>query len=90
MNLKKYRKQKGLTQAQVAKMCGIGQVVYSNYEIGKRNPKPKMLMKLARALNCSVDELIADEGDEDEYNKNRGQVLLSKNDESADAPAAGG
>ncbi len=89
MNLKKYRKQKGLTQAQVAKMCGIGQVVYSNYEIGKRQPKPKMLMKLARALNCSVDELIADEGDEDGY-KNRGQVLLSKNDESTDTGAAGG
>jgi transcriptional regulator with XRE-family HTH domain len=60
MNLKEKRKEKKLTQKQVADLCGITQVSYSYYEVGKRNPKPAMLKKFASVLDCTVDELLKD------------------------------
>ena len=60
MNLKTKRQEKKMTQEQIAQRCGITQCAYSNYEIGKRSPKPDMLKKLAEILECSVDELLAD------------------------------
>ena len=56
MNLKEKRKIKKLTQKQVADLCGITQVSYSYYEVGKRNPKPAMLKKFASVLDCTADE----------------------------------
>ena len=58
LNLKTKRQEKKLTQEQVARMCGITQCSYSYYEIGKRQPKPLMLKKIANVLNCTVDELL--------------------------------
>ena len=60
MNLREKRIEKKLTQKQVADMCGITQVAYSYYEIGKRNPKPDMLKKFAVVLDCTVDEILKD------------------------------
>ena len=60
MNLKEKRKEKKLTQKQVADLCGITQVSYSYYEVGKRNPKPAMLKKFASVLDCTVDEILQD------------------------------
>lgn len=56
--LKSKRIEKGLTQAEVANLLGITQVAYGNYELGKRNPKPDMLRKLATIFECTIDELI--------------------------------
>ena len=58
INLKTKRLEKGMTQSEVADRCGITQCSYSYYEIGKRQPKPEMLKKLAAVLNCTVDDLL--------------------------------
>lgn len=63
MNLKSKRKEAGLTQAETARALGVTQVSYSNYEIGKRNPKPAMLRKMAEFFNCTIDELVGDADD---------------------------
>ena len=65
MKLKEKRNQKKLTQKQVADICGITQCSYSYYEIGKRQPKPDMLKKLASVYDCTVDELLEDSNDQD-------------------------
>ena len=57
LNLKKYRKQMKYTQSDVACLLGIHQVVYGNYELGKRQPKPAMLKQIADVFNCKVDDL---------------------------------
>lgn len=56
-NLKKARLKKGLTQVQVSKMVGITQSGYSYLECGNGKPTYDTLVKLAKVLEVSVDEL---------------------------------
>jgi transcriptional regulator with XRE-family HTH domain len=39
-------------------MVGAIQVVVSNYELGKLRPHPDMIVRLAKALRVSTDELL--------------------------------
>lgn len=56
--LKRYRKNAGLTQQQVADIIGIKRSAYAYYEVGKSLPKLATLTKLASMYNTSVDNLI--------------------------------
>lgn len=51
--IKRTREDRGLTQKQVASIMGISQQAYSQYESGKREPKPKTIIKIANALDVS-------------------------------------
>ncbi len=53
-----FRKQKGLTQGQLAEMIGVSQVTIAHYERGNRFPKGTKLALLASVLNVSVDSLM--------------------------------
>jgi len=64
MKLKEKRKDMKMSQTEVANAIGITQSAYSNYEIGKRSPKPMMLKNIAEVLNCTVDELLSEEPEE--------------------------
>lgn len=52
------RMARGLTQAQLAEAVGCLQKDISRYEHGTRNPKPQILAKLAKALDCKMEDLI--------------------------------
>lgn len=56
-NIRRIRKEKGLTQKQLGGLCQINEVQIRQYELGKANPKIETLEKIANALQCSVDEL---------------------------------
>lgn len=56
--LKDCREDKDLTQAQVGKILGIDQRVYSTYETGKRQIPVNHLMKLALFYGTSIDYLV--------------------------------
>lgn len=58
------RIEKGLTQAEVAKLVGINRASYTHIERGTRNPSMHVARAIARVLNRTVDELFADGGDE--------------------------
>ena len=58
MRLKEIRKERNLTQQEAAKLIGVAQSTYSQYENGKRQPDNAMLSKIADAFNVSVDYLI--------------------------------
>lgn len=45
------RERRGLTQARLAKLAGIGRSVINKIENGISEPQPKTLQKIARALN---------------------------------------
>lgn len=47
---------KGLTQSDLAEMTGIAQPALSKYITGKAMPSFHTVDKIAKALNCSVDE----------------------------------
>lgn len=47
-----------LNQKQLAALSGISEVTISYYRTEKLLPKTDNLVRLAHALNCSIDELI--------------------------------
>lgn len=57
--IKELRICKGYTQAELAKEVGIGQNSLSQYENGLRTPRPKIALRLATTLGCSVEELFS-------------------------------
>lgn len=50
---------KGLTQAQLAEKIGTHQQNIARWENGTRNPGSKSLLLLAKALECSLDDLVS-------------------------------
>ena len=62
--LKKLRKEKNLTQKQLASLIGVQNSVISFYEVGERIPSPEIIVKLATALHVSSDYLLGIEKNE--------------------------
>ena len=58
MRLKELRKARGLTQKKIADELSIYQQLYQRYEVGEREPRIDMLIKLADYFDVSVDYLI--------------------------------
>ena len=52
------RMERGLTQTQLAELIGCPQQTITRWETGQRNPGMKSLVKLARALECTLDDLV--------------------------------
>ena len=57
--LRACRKEKGLTQAQVAIYCDITEKAYQNYELMTREPKLEILIRIADLFDVSLDYLTA-------------------------------
>ncbi|MBQ1215216.1 MAG: helix-turn-helix transcriptional regulator [Firmicutes bacterium] len=63
--LHKMRKKRRLTQQQLATISGVSQQAISSIENGSRqSPSVETLYKLSRALKCTVDDLIEENGEE--------------------------
>ena len=56
-NIKKYRKQKGLTQLQLSVMAEISKDYVVAIECGKRIPSLKRLIQIADALKIDIKNL---------------------------------
>ena len=56
-NLKRYRKDAGLTQEQLAEKIGIHPTYVGKLEIGKSNPSTIMLFKITRALKIKLPDI---------------------------------
>ena len=66
--LKQCRKERGLTQQQMAIYSDITEKTYQNYELKTREPKLKILLKIADVFNVSLDYLVG-RTDKAEINK---------------------
>jgi transcriptional regulator with XRE-family HTH domain len=60
-NLKKYRKEKGLTQEKLAELCETDPAYIGQLETGRRSPSMVYLEKIARALEIAPYLLFYDE-----------------------------
>ncbi len=58
--LKYLRKQKGVTQTELAELTGIHQVSIAKYEKDKMVPQPEQLEKITQALNVSRNIFVDD------------------------------
>ena len=56
--LRQLRKEKNLTQKQLADLIGVKNSVISFYELSERIPSPDVVKKLAVALHVSADFLL--------------------------------
>jgi transcriptional regulator with XRE-family HTH domain len=56
--LARVRKQKGLTQVELAERTGLIQVIVSDYERGKLRLPAEMAVRFAEALGVTTDELL--------------------------------
>ena len=56
--LKQCRKEKRLTQREVAIYCDITEKTYQNYELMTREPKLEVLLKIADVFQVSLDYLV--------------------------------
>ena len=56
-NLKKFRKQQGLSQKELAQVVGVNQTMIAHIENGVKIPSLAVSLELAAALNTTDDEL---------------------------------
>ena len=56
--LRKCREDAGLTQIKVAIYCDITERAYQNYELGNREPKLGIIMRIAQFYEVSIDYLV--------------------------------
>jgi XRE family transcriptional regulator, aerobic/anaerobic benzoate catabolism transcriptional regulator len=61
---RRLRARSGLTRRELAKEAHVSERHLANLETGVGNPSVQILRQVARALNCSIAELVGDEGDE--------------------------
>ena len=52
-----YRKEKGLTQAELGKLLGVSFQAVSKWELDKTMPDSFLLPRLADVFGCSIDDL---------------------------------
>lgn len=59
-NIKKYRTEKELSQADIARSLGVTRQAISSWETGRTEPSINDIEKLSLIFNCSKSELLGD------------------------------
>lgn len=65
MRIREIRESKNLSQLKLAHMTGLTQAFVCELETGRKNPSISSLVKVAKALDCSIDDLLSDEDREE-------------------------
>lgn len=69
MNIKNMRNNMGMTQKMLADKLQIAQSTVAMWETGENAPRTMMLPKIAKVLDCTVDELLQEEPGEEGNNE---------------------
>lgn len=57
-NIRRFRKERGITQKKLGELCGIAEPNIRKYENGKQNPKLETIEKIASALGVTAFDLM--------------------------------
>lgn len=57
-NLKRLRKEKHISQSQLAELVDMSQATIASWETGTRKPDTSMILRLAELLGVTTDELL--------------------------------
>ena len=60
MGLRTLRKEKGLTQVQLAQMVHVDQTAISQWERGIAQPRLRNCLQLAQILECSIEDIFTE------------------------------
>jgi len=66
------RKKRGLSQAQLANLLGVGQSAVAMWENGENTPRPEKLIAMSKIFNCSIETLLQPCGKEAGQNDDSG------------------
>lgn len=58
MAIKEIREAAGMSQESLAVASGVTRVSIARYETGERVPSLEIAARIARALNCKIDDLM--------------------------------
>lgn len=84
--IKQFRKEKGLTQKELAAKLGVAEITIRKYESGDREPKLDQLEKIASALDIEFLDLM-DIRQQNLFYLNEAQIYLNKVLSSENHPA---
>jgi len=56
--IKRRRRQLGLTQRQASRRVNLHEMMFAHWEAGRKYPDSMSLLKIARALECTLDYLV--------------------------------
>jgi DNA-binding XRE family transcriptional regulator len=59
--LKRLRREKGLSQQELAARSGISRVTIARIEVGEQSPRYETIVALAKGLNIPIERLLLDE-----------------------------
>ena len=63
MNIAVKRKERQMTQEELAQAMGVDRTTVTKWESQESFPRAEMLMKLAMFFNCTVDEILGKTSD---------------------------
>ena len=78
LNLKKFRKIEGISQAKLAALCDTDLSYIGQIEMGRRFPSIKLIEKMAAVLNIEAYRLFMDESGTQYGNLNEDEDFLLK------------
>lgn len=77
-NIKKYRAEASLSQAELAERLYVTRQAISNWERGISEPDVDMLLSISKELHISIEDLIGDgEGKKEVFSRRTTQILLA-------------
>ena len=66
MNIKKLREAAGISQMRLSEMINVPQSTIASWETGRALPRADKLPLIAKALGCTVDDLLKEPSSETE------------------------
>ncbi|MDR1263868.1 MAG: helix-turn-helix transcriptional regulator [Oscillospiraceae bacterium] len=86
--LKKFRKEIGYTQEQVAEYLSVAKQTYQRYEANEREPNVDTLVRLCDLFDCTLDQLVGRDDSPDRNIKPRPEPLYPEGLHRKSMPAS--
>lgn len=71
-NIRRIRSERNMTQLALAKETGVSAQMINQIEWGAKGLSVQTLIRIATALKCSTDEILAGEGNDGTFDKRAG------------------
>lgn len=71
-NIRRIRTERHMTQLALAEKSGVTVQMINQIEWGTKGLSVQTLMRIAKALSCSTDEILAEEGNNGTFDKRAG------------------
>lgn len=76
-NIKRIRKEKGLTQKELGALCGMSESQIRHYELNYKTPRFETIKRISKALDIRLSEILDDDLREFSTNEiNKKDILL--------------